>query len=683
MKRNAPANVKDLGKKLFSYAAISDTHVNHGERETNSVYPVNALHNGRFRHVVRELNQNADIEFVIHMGDLVHPVPAIPDLFKAACECFKDIASELKCPMHVMPGNHDVGDKLNNWTPAICVADEYLQAFCEQFGEDYHAFEHKGVHFILLNTQLINSGLDAEAEQSSWLEGYFEQHKGQRFVFHSHYPVYLGLRDEGSHYDNVDEPGRTWLLNLLEKYQVELLFTAHAHTFWYHRFAGADVYAMPSTACIRQDYSEILRTPPDPDMEGGRNDQPKHGYLLVDIYERGHLCHMIRTYGAVVDPDVPHAKAVERVRQVHPLENQRVRLGFDMRQDWMEFVQIPPSGGPDEFNRKAARNDYPLLSLWEMGARRLRIPRIDLTEPARRERLRALLGHGHEFVLYTFELPDPAFLEILTENADLLAGLEVICRWSDLDKVAGQIAPVRAKTGIPVYLSVLRGKEEQDNSSGKYVHALNHGFLPSEKAKVTEAADNPHVDGLVFRLGGADPVWENVTAAAAICADLGVESSINLRMSSVNPAEFVKDELWAANRIAEAVLASSVQTRPNVIADTLADFDRGFFRRYGMIDRLCNPRLGFHVVRHFNGAINMNLDTFSDFEVAESDAGRTIRMTGGNKVADLILPNQGARLKDLISEGDGGKIKSCLNLATGIISDDTPALPDAPVIVLY
>ena len=68
---------KELGARLFSYAVIADTHINHAEKATNSVYPVNALHNGRLRYVVRDINQRDDLQFVIHLGDIVHPVPAI------------------------------------------------------------------------------------------------------------------------------------------------------------------------------------------------------------------------------------------------------------------------------------------------------------------------------------------------------------------------------------------------------------------------------------------------------------------------------------------------------------------------------------------------------------------------------------------------------------------------------
>ncbi|MGZ0190635.1 MAG: metallophosphoesterase, partial [Alphaproteobacteria bacterium] len=138
----------ELGHRLFSYAVIADTHVNHGEKSTNSVYPVNALHNGRLRYVVRDINARDDLQFVIHLGDLVHPVPAIPDKFAQAAARFKELVAELTIPLHVLPGNHDVGDKLSEWTPAVCIEDEFLRLYRAEFGDDFYAFQHAGVNFV-------------------------------------------------------------------------------------------------------------------------------------------------------------------------------------------------------------------------------------------------------------------------------------------------------------------------------------------------------------------------------------------------------------------------------------------------------------------------------------------------------------------------------------------------------
>ena len=89
------ANPDTLGRRLFSFGVITDTHVNQGEDDCNSPYEANRLANRRMRHVVRDLNAR-DLAFVVNVGDLVHPVPAIPDLYAAAAARFHEQVNELK-----------------------------------------------------------------------------------------------------------------------------------------------------------------------------------------------------------------------------------------------------------------------------------------------------------------------------------------------------------------------------------------------------------------------------------------------------------------------------------------------------------------------------------------------------------------------------------------------------------
>ncbi|MCH2327672.1 MAG: metallophosphoesterase, partial [Rhodospirillales bacterium] len=123
----------NLGKRLFNFAVITDTHLNQGETECNSPYETNKLANGRMRHVVRDLNRR-QLEFVIHLGDLLHPVPAIPHLYERAAQCFKDQVADLRHSLYVVPGNHDVGDKPIDWGPAGVVQDAFLDLWKEHFG---------------------------------------------------------------------------------------------------------------------------------------------------------------------------------------------------------------------------------------------------------------------------------------------------------------------------------------------------------------------------------------------------------------------------------------------------------------------------------------------------------------------------------------------------------------------
>jgi len=99
--------------------------------------------------------------------------------------------------------------------PAGTIDASTLAAFRKHFGADFHAFEHGGMYFILLNGPVINSGLPQEQEQRAWLEAELEACKDVRTFLFIHYPPYVSRADEPGSYDNIDEPGRSWLLSLI------------------------------------------------------------------------------------------------------------------------------------------------------------------------------------------------------------------------------------------------------------------------------------------------------------------------------------------------------------------------------------------------------------------------------------------------------------------------------------
>ena len=395
----------ELGRRLFTFAVVTDTHVNFGETECNSEFEINKRANGRLRHVVRDLNRR-DLAFVMHLGDVVHPVPALTDLYEQAAARFHEVAAELRHPLYLAPGNHDIGDKPIVWGPGGVVREEFIELWNRNFGPNYQAFEHGDCRFYLVDAQIINSGLAHEAEQKAWLEADLAEAAGagKRLFLGTHYPPFLTEAGEDEHFDNIAEPGRSWLLNLLERHGAEALFSGHVHNFWYNRHGVTDCYALPSTAFVRQDYAEIFRASPPPETEGGRSDFAKLGYFLVHVHAGSHLCRWVRSHGAVVEPGGPDHDGRDGIDAVHPLENPNTRFGFDMRQNWLEIVEVPPSGSLDEFDRKRTRNDYALMALLEMGVRRVRIPARDLIDPEHRRRLDDC---AHQGLLFTLRQAKP------------------------------------------------------------------------------------------------------------------------------------------------------------------------------------------------------------------------------------------------------------------------------------
>lgn len=588
----------ELGAHLFDFAVVTDTHVNFGENECNSEFEVNKGANGRLRHVVRDLNER-DLAFVIHLGDIVHPVPALPDLYARAAKAFKSLVGSLRHPLHLVPGNHDIGDKPIAWGPAGVICDDFIALWKTTFGPNYASFDSGPCRFILLDAQIINSGLPAEAEQRRWLETTLQDAAtlNLRVFINLHYPPFLCEPDEKEHFDNIAEPGRSWLMNQIRQSGAEAVFSGHVHNFWYNRHAGTDFYALPSTAFVRQDYTEIYRATPPPETHGGRADLAKLGYFLIHVYEHGHIFELVRTNGEILTPADASGKAGHMVGAVHPRLIAAPRFGLDMRQNWLEVVEVPPSGSLDEFDRKKVRNDYALLALLEMGIARVRIPSFDLLDAAHRARLQDCRHLGLRFTLFSFGPPDPELLNAIHDSAGL------VDIWEIADTVAGLTKTVQAATssisgaGIKLYASKLRSKEDMESSGGNYHHMIVHGFKPEDTAHIAQIAALPGVDGLVFRVEGNTEPSLAAEQALAACQKAGTTASLHIRMMKGKPGDTQDDEAWTATRAAESIAVTVAHSDLHVYLDTFADVDRGYYRRLGIVDRFYNPRPAFHAIK--------------------------------------------------------------------------------------
>jgi len=660
----------DLGKRLFTFAVIADTHLNKDECVCNSPFPVNRLSNGRMRYVVRDINTR-DIDFVMHLGDLIHPVPAVKDLYLGAAARFHNQVAELKVPIHVVPGNHDVGDKPMPWAPAGSITDEYLNLWESTFGAHYYAFDHKDCHFIVINSELMNSGLPAEQEQKTWLRQDLAANKGRRIFVHTHYPPFLCETDEAEHYDNIAEPERSWLLELIGDNAVEGLFAGHVHNFWYLRFRETDCYLLPSTSFVRQDYSEMFKAPPTcMEYEWGRNDSPKLGYFLVHVHENAHVCEMVRTNGEIVEPDAPKVACAPKVPPVSPRENRHPVLGFDLRQSWAEKIGIPPSGGLDEFDRKEVRNDYPLLALWEMGVRQLRVPLQDLRNESGRRRMRDIQRMGHEFTMYSFNLPGTADLALIKENRDLLKAWEIGFHWNMFEAMADSFARLAAETGVPIYLDRMWEHAENISPDGRYYHVINHGFRHTDREQIQAVLSCGAIReagvGLVFRVTKQDDPYAVIRLAGGLYEKHALPVHAHLRMAGYNPAEITRDDEWAATRLAVSMMTAAANPGVAVFSDTLTDVDRGYFPRHGVLDATANPRWTARLIQNLHALLGAaaTIDAGGRTETAE---GAWFWNYLDGKELGLYLPKVSTAHNVVVPwEAFGGESKvQVVNLDTG------------------
>jgi 3',5'-cyclic AMP phosphodiesterase CpdA len=590
------------GRKLLTIGVVGDTHVNEAEDFSASPYPANAQANPRARAVFQALRAMKP-DFVVHLGDMINPVPELPTYQDAALK-FREIAGVLDAPLYLVAGNHDVGDKPVNWMPAGQADDHSTALYAGHFGRHYFAFENDGILFVILNTSIINTGLPIEHEQREWLESFAESNRGRRWFLFIHYPPFITSEEEPGSYDNIDEPGRSWLLALIREYRPEAVLTGHVHNFWYNRINGTEIYTLPSTCFVRHDYSEMYRV--EPGDQNGRNDAAKLGYGRLTVYESGHVLDVIRTNGIAIaangDGEAPLCG--------EPINSRLVdfdRVGIDMRQPWAEIVEITPSGGIDEFERKKARNDYPLLAMWEMGIRRMRLPIQDLVDPSVRRRIELLREVGHIAHFHCYGELVGAQLAECIEHRALVDCLEVVVNWEGANTQLSWLKAIREKLGATVLLSRVNRKDAEKYKGGRYNHLISHGFTLAEADELrsfwTANEDASAISGVMISVPNSISPSEAVRRAARLGDELNKTICLYLRTSSASPAEDFFDDQQNTSRVIEALAAVAGAPNVQLILDTFADIDRGYFARSGLVDRRYNPKVGSRAVASLLGIV--------------------------------------------------------------------------------
>ncbi|WP_018700217.1 metallophosphoesterase family protein [Amorphus coralli] len=569
----------DTRAPLFTFVAVGDTHVNPRDDFSPSPWRTNVLANDRAAAVVAQINALAP-DFVVHLGDMIHPLPGSAD-YEAAAARFHALFGALRMPVHLVPGNHDLGDKPTGWTPAAPVDDAALAAYRGQFGADHHAFEHAGCRFLIVNDEIFNTGLEAEERQWRWLEEELSR-GGRTFVF-THYPPFLQAADEVEHYDNLAEPGRGRFLAMIRD-RAEAVFCGHVHNFFYNRAGTTDLYVAPATSAIRHDYADMFAVAPGPGTEHGRDQRSKLGFLLVEVYPEGHVVHVVRSFGET------DAEAAARGTR-RPLASPMIRpapLGVDLRVGWADVHSVAFAGAVDEFNRKPVRNDCLVQALWELGVRELRVPVRDLVDPLYARRMRDLGARGHRFTAFCYGLPDATAQAAIAEVSAAIAALEITGRMADLPDLAQEAAASEAFRQVPVTLSKLRLSADAEHDGNRFAHFIRHGFRADEPdlTAALELVRANGLAGLVLSVPGVEPAGSAIAAIAQLAADNAMRAQVHVQLAGEDPAVEMADEAALAERVRKAgEAARRAGDRVRVFLDTFCDHDRGYFPRLGLVDR--------------------------------------------------------------------------------------------------
>ena len=559
---------------MFTFAVITDTHIRAPAGDQSSPYAVNERANDRARYAVACIAA-AQPDLVIHLGDMVHPLPHMAAYLPAGEEAMK-IFQPLASAMHFVPGNHDIGDKPSLVSPAGAPDDNSLDRSRAAFGESRYAFKHDGVNFVVMNSSLVNTGGAAEQAQKDWLETTLRAARGEKIYLFSHYPPFICSADEDDHYDNYAAPGRAWLLELAAETGVEAVFSGHVHHFFANSYKGVKLYCYPATSFTRQDYAALFDGPVAPEF--GRDDRGKFGVTMVDVTTDGHSFRFLPTYGR----ELGEGASLPDDAMASP--RQLSYLTPHLRHDWAGITSMPFNGPMEEFSRKQARDDYPLLRLKQLGVGRVRTTLQDLASDRRRERMEVWYNQNIRFVLLSIGVPDARMHALLDRHRRLVDALDIAV--PDLETV--EVDAIRdLASRHPLWVSKITTSSSNQDPGKPFAHTVSCGALPDDTGAAASFLDRlpDHSDvRVVIQVPwGDDP--------AAILADWPLPADklvLNVRLAASNPAAPNFDDVAICRllvRLDELVRSSPLLA---VALDTFQDFDRGYHPRLGLVDGRSN-----------------------------------------------------------------------------------------------
>jgi hypothetical protein len=193
----------------FYFVQLSDTHWGFADPT------INPDATGTLKKAIAAVNR-LEPDFVVFTGDLTHTTDDPRERRRRLSE-FRDIVSALKVrEIKFMPGEHDA-------------ALDRGEAYQEFFGKPNYSFDHKNVHFIVLDNVSDPSASIGEA-QLDWLAGELARFdKDAPIVVLTHRPLF----DLYPQWDWATRDGAK-ALELLLPYRNVTVFYGHIHQEHHH-----------------------------------------------------------------------------------------------------------------------------------------------------------------------------------------------------------------------------------------------------------------------------------------------------------------------------------------------------------------------------------------------------------------------------------------------------------------
>jgi 3',5'-cyclic AMP phosphodiesterase CpdA len=222
----ATVRLSAVSKNAFRFVHFTDTHI---ERELKADEGVAKC----FGQIAR-----LKPDLCLCGGDLVFDVLETgKSRAKELYDMYSEAVKRLDCPVHSSPGNHDYFGVLEKSGVSPADPDYGRKMFEDRIGPLYRSFDHKGWHFITLNTVFIDGrsyrGF-VDGEQLNWLKADLEKNgTAKPVIIMCHIPLVTAVLqmvpEWRSIQDTIVVQNSAEIVAVLEKYPVKMVLQGHTH----------------------------------------------------------------------------------------------------------------------------------------------------------------------------------------------------------------------------------------------------------------------------------------------------------------------------------------------------------------------------------------------------------------------------------------------------------------------
>ncbi len=208
---------------LFAITALADDSGDYQRGE----YPVRFIimgdrTGGAVPGVYEQMVAEADRlkpDFVMTVGDMIEGYTEDTTVLNNEWIEYLSIVKTFDCPIYYTPGNHDITTE-----PVI---EWYVDHITDK---SYYSFNHRGIHFVVLDNSRLNKTEDWPEDQLEWLKKDLQENSNATItlVFY-HKPFW---------YNTLAAGKKDMLHDIFVEYGVDAVFNGHYHRYFVGEYDG-------------------------------------------------------------------------------------------------------------------------------------------------------------------------------------------------------------------------------------------------------------------------------------------------------------------------------------------------------------------------------------------------------------------------------------------------------------